>query len=143
VIRAGLRIITTNFADTERAEHPDYQRAARPNQQDEAPPRWIARQASENFQKLSPAMHILLPEDHQSTLPVLERTLRGWGHEVAAADDLFSALGVLGTTRFEAIISDIALPDNSGYALMSQARRTGSEGVAIAMSAYPFPPDAY
>ena len=88
-------------------------------------------------------MHILLVEDHQSTRSTLERTLCGWGHEVSAAKDLRSGERLLKTERFDAVISDIALPDGSGYALIAQARRGGIDGVAIAISAYPFPAAAY
>ena len=37
-------------------------------------------------------------------------------------------------------MSDIALPDGSGYALMNLARHFGSRALAIAISAYPYPP---
>ena len=44
---------------------------------------------------------------------------------------------------FDVIISDIALPDGTGYALMSEARRNGVDALAIAVSAYGFPNDAF
>ena len=88
-------------------------------------------------------MHILVVEDHQSTRATLERMLAGWGHGVAAAGDLRTALDYLKSDRFDAIVSDIALPDGTGYALIDHARRTGIKANAIAISAYPYPPDVH
>jgi CheY-like chemotaxis protein len=47
----------------------------------------------------------------------------------------------LGKKQFDAIISDIALPDGTGYALISQAQRRGIHALCIAVSAYPYPSD--
>jgi CheY-like chemotaxis protein len=43
--------------------------------------------------------------------------------------------------RFDAIISDFALPDGTGYALISEARRRGIRALGIAVSGYPYPSD--
>ena len=89
----------------------------------------------------SDGVTILLVEDHHDTRSTLQRILAGWGHEVAAAEDLRSGIQYLGRGRFDAIVSDIALPDGSGYALISHARRAGSKALGIAISAYPYPRD--
>jgi CheY-like chemotaxis protein len=88
-------------------------------------------------------MNILLVEDHPTTRSVLERMLSGWGHHVAAASDLRTGIGFLKSDRFDAIVSDIALPDGTGYALMDNARRNGIKAVAVAISAFPYPPDVH
>jgi hypothetical protein len=86
-------------------------------------------------------VNILLVEDHQDTREILSKMLSAWGHEVAIAQDLRGGLEYLGRNHVDAIVSDIALPDGTGYALMSEARRAGMKGLGIAISAYPFPPD--
>lgn len=86
-------------------------------------------------------MNILLVEDHDDTRSVLSRMLSAWGHDVATMKDMRSALERLGGSRFDAIVSDIALPDGTGYELMSEARRAGVSALGIAISAYPYPPD--
>ncbi|MFL6537410.1 MAG: response regulator [Chthoniobacterales bacterium] len=89
-------------------------------------------------------MKILLVEDHGDTRSTLERIMGRWGHDVEAAPDLRSGLTHLARDGFDAIVSDIALPDGTGYALISEARRSGStHAVAIAISAYPFPNEAH
>jgi CheY-like chemotaxis protein len=88
-------------------------------------------------------MKVLVVEDHESTRSTLERMLSGWGHAVAAAGDLKSGLNLLKTDSFDAIVSDIALPDGTGYALIDDARRNGITARGVAISAYPFPPDVH
>lgn len=88
-------------------------------------------------------MNILVVEDHHDTRSVLERMLSRWGHQVKLAGDVRTGLGFLGQERFDAIVSDIALPDGTGYCLMNTARHRGSQARAIAISAFPYPPDVY
>lgn len=88
-------------------------------------------------------MRVLLVEDHSDTRGALVRVLQQWGHDVAAAGDLRAGLECLRTGRFDAIVSDIALPDGSGYALMTAARHSGSKALGIALSAYNYPQDVH
>lgn len=84
-------------------------------------------------------MHVLLVEDHADTRVVLERLLMRWGHSVASADGVASGLEQIKRNEFDAIVSDIALGDGSGYQLMNEARREGVRAPAIAISAYRYP----
>ena len=86
-------------------------------------------------------MHILLVEDHQDSRELLARSLTARGHDVVAAGDMRSAVYLLEKLRFDAIISDIALPDGTGYALIDAARRRGIQALGIAVSAFSFPED--
>jgi CheY-like chemotaxis protein len=86
-------------------------------------------------------MRILVVEDHQDTRQVLTRLLTHWGFEVAPAETLQSGLNLLESEPFDAILSDIALPDGTGYALVSEARRRGKDVLAIALSGYNYPSD--
>jgi CheY-like chemotaxis protein len=84
-------------------------------------------------------MRILLVEDHQDTRQILTRLLTHWGFEVVPAETLESSLSCLDSEPFDVILSDIGLPDGTGYALVSEARRRGKKVLAIALSAYTYP----
>jgi two-component system response regulator PilR (NtrC family) len=87
-------------------------------------------------------MRILIVEDHDDTRDALERFLSRCGYGVAVAADLRTALNLLQAQPFEALVTDIALPDGTGYALVSEARRRGINVMAIAVSGYNYPKDA-
>jgi CheY-like chemotaxis protein len=85
------------------------------------------------------AMRILIVEDHDDTRDALERFLSRCGYGVAVAADLRAALNLLQAQPFDAVVTDIALPDGTGYALISEARRRGINIMAIALTAYSYP----
>jgi DNA-binding response OmpR family regulator len=84
-------------------------------------------------------MRILIVEDHDDTRDALERFLSRSGYGVAVAADLRTALNLLQAQPFHAVVTDIALPDGTGYALISEARRRGIDILAIALTAYSYP----
>ena len=87
-------------------------------------------------------MRILVVEDHADTRNVLTGLLTRWGYDVFPADSLKSGLELLNREPpFDVILSDIALPDGTGYALVSEARRQGKRVLAIALSGYAYPSD--
>lgn len=84
-------------------------------------------------------MQVLIVEDHEDSREELKRCLARCGHEVTAAGDLESAVQALGPRQFDAIISDIALPDGTGYAFINRVHRRGLDLLCIAVSGYTFP----
>lgn len=89
-------------------------------------------------------MRILVVEDHQDTRQVLTGLLTRWGYIVSAADTLKEGLNLLeAEPPPDVILSDIALPDGTGYALVSEARRRGKRVLAIALSGYAYPSDVH
>jgi DNA-binding response OmpR family regulator len=84
-------------------------------------------------------MRILIVEDHDDTRDALERFLSRCGYGVAVAADLRTALNLLQAQPFDAIVTDIALPDGTGYALISEVRRRGMSIMAVALTAYSYP----
>jgi CheY-like chemotaxis protein len=68
-------------------------------------------------------LHLLLVDDHSDTRRVLSRILSKCGHEVATADSTQGALKLLENSRFDALISDLSLPDGNGYDLVREAKR--------------------
>ena len=89
-------------------------------------------------------MRILVVEDHHDTRQVLVGLLTRWGYLVSAADTLKSGMDRLeAEPPVDVIVSDIALPDGTGYALVSEARRRGKRVLAIAVSGYAYPSDVH
>jgi CheY-like chemotaxis protein len=99
---------------------------------------------SDSVTVLGWAMRILLVEDHRDTRQVLVGLLTRWGYIVSAAETLKSGLDLLESEPpVDVILSDIALPDGTGYALVSEARRRGKPVLAIALSGYAYPSDVH
>jgi CheY-like chemotaxis protein len=89
-------------------------------------------------------MRILVVEDHQDTRQVLTGLLTRWGYDVSSADSLRGGMDRLeAEPPIDVIVSDIALPDGTGYALVSEARRRGKRVLAIALSGYAYPSDVH
>ncbi|HWE01704.1 MAG TPA: ATP-binding protein, partial [Tepidisphaeraceae bacterium] len=76
--------------------------------------------------------HILLVEDHPDTARTMARLLEISGFKVKTAGTVESALQVAGAGTFDIIVSDIGLPDATGYELMEQIRDLyGIPGIAL------------
>jgi CheY-like chemotaxis protein len=73
-------------------------------------------------QKAKP-LRILLVEDDGDTRTTLSRLLSHFGHEIFVADNRQSALEMVQTKKFDVVLSDIGLPDGSGYDVISEAKR--------------------
>jgi CheY-like chemotaxis protein len=87
-------------------------------------------------------MRILVVEDHADTRNILTGLLTRWGYIVSSADTLKNGLALLDSEPPpDVVLSDIALPDGTGYALISEARRKGKRLLAIALSGYAYPSD--
>ena len=67
---------------------------------------------------------VLLVEDHRDTRRMLSRLLTHFGHHVLTADNVRSALDIVGSGEIDVLVCDIGLPDGSGYDVISQTRRT-------------------
>jgi two-component system CheB/CheR fusion protein len=78
---------------------------------------------------------ILLVEDHVDTAKLLKRLLKSTGYHVQTAGTVAEALSVAESHEFDLVISDLGLPDGSGYDLVRQmvARRPTK---AIALSGF-------
>jgi PAS domain S-box-containing protein len=75
---------------------------------------------------------ILLVEDHQDTARIMRHLLESFGYAVHTAASVAEALRVADSKVFDLIVSDIGLPDGTGYELMRQliARRP-TKGIAL------------
>jgi len=81
------------------------------------------------------SLRLLLVEDHVDTSRMLVKLLGSAGYTVRTASNAAGALELAANEPFDLILSDIGLPDASGYHLMQQIKR--DHGIAgIAMSGY-------
>jgi PAS domain S-box-containing protein len=78
------------------------------------------------------SLRVLIVDDHADTRRILSRLLIKCGHKVDTVESARDALKILNTQRFDALISDIGLPDTSGYELVREAkRRQPLNGIAL------------
>jgi CheY-like chemotaxis protein len=68
-------------------------------------------------------LHILVVEDHGDTRRVLTGLLGHFGHSISAADTVKSALAFLKAKQFDAVVSDLNLPDGNGCDVIREAKR--------------------
>ncbi len=85
-----------------------------------------------NAPGVSRRLQLLLVDDHADTREVLSRLLQKCGHKVAAVECVHDALHALTLQTFDALISDIGLPDSTGYELVRMAKQRQSlKGIAL------------
>lgn len=82
-----------------------------------------------------PAVLVLLVEDHEPTRLMLERLLTRRQFVVHSVGSLAGARAAFPSKQYELLISDIGLPDGSGYELMREFRQN-SKIVGIALTGY-------
>jgi len=80
-------------------------------------------------------IRLLVVEDHYDTASALNRLLTMAGYAVKTAGSVQAALELAENEEFDLVVSDLGLPDESGFELMEQLRdKYGLPG--IAMSGY-------
>jgi signal transduction histidine kinase/ActR/RegA family two-component response regulator len=78
------------------------------------------------------AMRLLVVEDHEATLRVLTTLLSRAGHAVTSAGTIEDALKAAREQPFDAVVSDLGLPDGTGLELMERLKaENGLTGVAL------------
>jgi CheY-like chemotaxis protein len=82
-----------------------------------------------------PPLRVLLVEDHEPTVNVMTRLLRGSGHRVTSAPTAASAVAAARQGSFDVMICDLGLPDGSGLEVMRQVRDQ-FQGRAVALTGY-------
>jgi PAS domain S-box-containing protein len=98
---------------------------------EESANQWGAGQGA-RLQPSPPRYPILLIEDHEPTRAVLVNLLNQRSYHTVSAGTMTEALELAATQRFEFVISDLGLPDGTGYELMRElARRYGLKGIAL------------
>jgi two-component system CheB/CheR fusion protein len=77
-------------------------------------------------------LRVLLVEDHPDTREVLARLLANANYAVKTASSVAAALQLAAAEPFDVVVSDLGLPDGTGYELMKQLREHhGMRGIAL------------
>jgi PAS domain S-box-containing protein len=87
------------------------------------------------FSGAARGLRLLVVEDHETTRAVLAQLLSRRGHVVTTAGSKQEALSIYGDGIYDAVISDLGLPDGSGLELMREIQRLRPVP-AIALSGY-------
>ena len=80
-------------------------------------------------------LQVLLVEDHEATIEVLRRLLTRDGHTVKLAMTIAAAKHIAKNGKFDLLISDLGLPDGTGFELMEELRKKYNLS-GIALSGY-------
>lgn len=81
------------------------------------------------------ALNILVVEDHVDSASALAALLRNHGHRAIVVHAAEPALALSACSRFDLLLTDIALPDGDGRTLLADIRKR-YEIAAIAVSGY-------
>lgn len=76
------------------------------------------------------AVRLLLVEDHEDSADLLAQLLENNGYAVSIARCATDALSLAESNTFDVVVSDVGLPDASGYELMTKLRGK-MKGIAI------------
>jgi CheY-like chemotaxis protein len=75
---------------------------------------------------------VLLVDDHADTSAMIARMLRSSGYSVTTADCVTGALQLADKQPFDVLVTDVGLPDGTGYELMEQIRENHAmRGIAL------------
>jgi signal transduction histidine kinase/CheY-like chemotaxis protein len=74
---------------------------------------------------------LLLVDDHHDTCTGMKMILERRGYDITIAHTADQAVEKASAQDFDLLISDIGLPDRSGYELMQELRMKGMRGIAI------------
>ncbi|MBW8724518.1 MAG: response regulator, partial [Inquilinus limosus] len=80
-------------------------------------------------------MRILLVEDNPDLGEAVENRLRKSGHSVEWVRDGLAAVEVAGHDAFDAVLLDIMLPGQDGFAVLRDLRRRGVDAPVLVVTA--------
>ena len=86
-------------------------------------------------------LRLIVVEDHANTAEGLKKFLKAVGYEVFVATDMTSALWLATSVQFDLLLSDLGLPDGSGWELLKYLNAEQRQIRAIAISAHNSPED--
>jgi CheY-like chemotaxis protein len=81
------------------------------------------------------SLSVLIVEDDREWRDAAQVLLADAGAEVRVAESAAAARQTLATFRPDLLVSDIAMPDEDGYALMQSLRSDGATFPAVALTA--------
>ncbi|HEY4246069.1 MAG TPA: response regulator [Lacunisphaera sp.] len=97
-----------------------------------ARPRVPANESKAPFPASRPRRKVLLVEDHDPSRAALAILLKSRHYDVSLADSVAAARSLIASEQFDFLISDIGLPDGSGFELMREMKSGGNvRGIAL------------
>jgi PAS domain S-box-containing protein len=98
----------------------------------EARPEGPTRGAAAGADGGGSGLRVLLVEDNEDTLKVMARVLKSFGYSVATATGVRAAIALADREHFDLLVSDIGLPDGSGWDIMRElGRKQSLRGIAL------------
>jgi DNA-binding NtrC family response regulator len=85
--------------------------------------------------------HVLAVEDHPGVLELMATVLAG-AYEVTTAAGCAAALALVGARHFDVVLTDILMPDGTGFDVLRAVRRRSAATEVVMMTAYANVPDA-
>jgi CheY-like chemotaxis protein len=79
---------------------------------------------------MSHSLRLLLVEDHEDSADLMAELLKSHGYRVLVARCASDALSLADAHTFDLVVSDVGLPDASGFELMAKLRGK-MKGIAI------------
>ncbi|MBI4247069.1 MAG: sigma-54-dependent Fis family transcriptional regulator, partial [Candidatus Rokubacteria bacterium] len=80
---------------------------------------------------------VLVVDDEMSILLLLKEALTQWGYQVTAASTGDEALAALRSQMFDALLTDVRMPDTSGLDLLREVKRQDESIEVVIMTGYP------
>src|SRR6266702_2471559 len=80
---------------------------------------------------------ILVVDDESAILRLLREALTQWGYQVTSASSAAEALQALRGDMFDAVITDIRMPDMNGLELLKEIKRHDESIEVVVMTGYP------
>src|SRR5213083_573982 len=80
---------------------------------------------------------ILIVDDEAAILRLLKEALTQWGYQVTGATSAAEALQALRGDMFDAVITDIRMPDMNGLELLKEIKRHDESVEVVVMTGYP------
>src|SRR2546422_108356 len=80
---------------------------------------------------------ILVVDDEAAILRLLKEALTQWGYQVTGASSAAEALQALRGDMFDAVITDIRMPDMNGLELLKEIKRHDESVEVVVMTGYP------
>ena len=107
-----------------------------PNVETDSTPICKGTRAIDGIATSTPGFRILFVEDHAESRRIIANLLNHSGYNVSVADCAGTALQMLNAQKFDVIVSDIGLPDGSGFALIMLAKQCQASITAVALTGF-------
>ncbi len=78
--------------------------------------------------------HILVIEDDKTTAFLIEQVLSKKGYQSTIVEDGGDALDVFKKLSFDAVVTDVYLPNKDGLSILEDIKKEASETIVIVMS---------